>query len=308
MKPAKASLLLHPVFVISVILLSLNDFYWKYEYGNWLTGKLSDFAGLVVFPIFLTEVFKKISKTFIIIFTVLFFAWWKSPLSQTLINLFSSVDIQLHRTIDYTDLFAMAVLPFVYFLKPINYTRFPSLQKTLKQVIGVVAFFALCADTPYRMLPYDRYPSNEIRYSEEFCWVAGGEEVLQDLRNKGLTVSAETERYYPLYPSYQELFYRIQTKDSSVQWKPISFTPDSIVYVKQRLYSLNYLVSEYRINDQVLKNIRFRLEQGDGKGKKICVQMISFESMNGAYETHPDKKTRKRLKKYFQSLFSIQPK
>ena len=143
MKPAKASLLLHPVFVISVILLLLNDFYWKYEYGNWLTGKVSDFAGLVVFPIFLTEVFKKISKTFIIIFTVLFFAWWKSPLSQTLINLFSSVDIQLHRTIDYTDLFAMAVLPFVYFLKPINYTRFPSLQKTLKQVIGVVAFFLL---------------------------------------------------------------------------------------------------------------------------------------------------------------------
>src|SRR5688572_12522313 len=108
MKPAKTSLLLHPAFIISLIVLLLNDFYWKHEYGNWLTGKLSDFAGLIVFPIFLGEVFKRISKIFIIIFTVLFFAWWKSPLSQPLINIFSSFDVQLHRTIDYTDLLAMA--------------------------------------------------------------------------------------------------------------------------------------------------------------------------------------------------------
>jgi len=308
MKPNKASLLLHPVFILSLVTLLLNDFYWKYAFGNWVTGKLSDFAGLIVFPIFLSEVFKKVSKVSILVFTVLFFAWWKSPLSQPLINIFCSFGIQLHRTIDYTDLFAIAVLPLVYFLKPVNYSRFPVLQNRMHHVLSVVAFFALCADTPYRMLPYDRYVPNEVRYTEDFCWTGNAEEVIQDLKNKGLAVTEEKERYYPLQPEYQELFYRVPTKDSSVQWKPISFTPDSVIYVKQKLYSRNYLVSEYKIEDEVLKNIRFRIDQGDNKGKKICVQMISFEGMNGAYETYPDKKTRKKLKKYFEKLFGIQPK
>ncbi len=42
MKSSKQSLLLHPFFIASVLLLLLNDFYLKYAYHNLLTGKLSD--------------------------------------------------------------------------------------------------------------------------------------------------------------------------------------------------------------------------------------------------------------------------
>jgi TRAP-type mannitol/chloroaromatic compound transport system permease small subunit len=44
----KLQLLLHPVFILSLACLLLNDFYWKYEYHNWFTGKLSDLTGLFV--------------------------------------------------------------------------------------------------------------------------------------------------------------------------------------------------------------------------------------------------------------------
>lgn len=56
MKKIKATFLLHPVFVISLFVFITNDFYWKYTYANWLTGKLSDVAGLIVLPLLLREI------------------------------------------------------------------------------------------------------------------------------------------------------------------------------------------------------------------------------------------------------------
>jgi len=43
--------LAHPLAVVSLLVWILNDHVWKAEYGNTLTGKLSDAAGLIVFPI-----------------------------------------------------------------------------------------------------------------------------------------------------------------------------------------------------------------------------------------------------------------
>lgn len=45
--------LLHPVIALSVALLVLNDHVLKQAYPSWWTGKLSDFAGLIFFPVFL---------------------------------------------------------------------------------------------------------------------------------------------------------------------------------------------------------------------------------------------------------------
>lgn len=45
--------LLHPVALISIALLVLNDHWWKWEFSNWWTGKLSDIAGLIFFPLLL---------------------------------------------------------------------------------------------------------------------------------------------------------------------------------------------------------------------------------------------------------------
>ena len=43
----------HSLPVLAVLLTALNDHYLKYAYPSFLTGKISDFAGVFFFPIFL---------------------------------------------------------------------------------------------------------------------------------------------------------------------------------------------------------------------------------------------------------------
>ena len=42
------SALSSPGFLVALAVLLANDLWWKAAYDNWLTGKLSDFAGLFV--------------------------------------------------------------------------------------------------------------------------------------------------------------------------------------------------------------------------------------------------------------------
>ena len=49
----RASGLLHPVALASIAVLLINDHVLKSRYPGWITGKLSDIAGLVFFPLLL---------------------------------------------------------------------------------------------------------------------------------------------------------------------------------------------------------------------------------------------------------------
>lgn len=101
-------------FIISLLLLLINDFFLKKMYGNWITGKLSDFAGLFVFVLFWTALFPHLKK-FIFASTALFFIFWKSSYSQFIINSWNNLELlNLHRTVDYSDLIAFFILPFAY--------------------------------------------------------------------------------------------------------------------------------------------------------------------------------------------------
>lgn len=48
--------LLHPAAVTAVLVMALNDHWLKATYASWWTGKLSDVAGLIFFPLFLQAV------------------------------------------------------------------------------------------------------------------------------------------------------------------------------------------------------------------------------------------------------------
>lgn len=50
---APGATLLHPVALVAIATLVLNDHVLKRAYPGLITGKLSDFAGLVFFPLFL---------------------------------------------------------------------------------------------------------------------------------------------------------------------------------------------------------------------------------------------------------------
>jgi len=101
-------------FLIGLTTLLLNDFVFKELYGNWLTGKISDFAGLFIFPLFWTALLPRHKKK-IFWLTGLFFIYWKSSYSQNLIDAWNACGLlSISRVIDYTDLIALTILPIAY--------------------------------------------------------------------------------------------------------------------------------------------------------------------------------------------------
>ena len=64
--------ILHPWTIASIVVLFINDQYLKYAYTSWLTGKLSDFAGLIFFPILLEPLIK--SRQWAVLLTGMGFA------------------------------------------------------------------------------------------------------------------------------------------------------------------------------------------------------------------------------------------
>jgi len=139
----RLDLLTTPAFLAGLALLLLNDWIWKAEYGNWLTGKISDFAGLFVFLIFWTTILPK-HKRLIFTLVAAFFVFWKSPFSQFLIDGWNSLGMwPIGRVVDYSDLLALSVLPLAF--KFCNRTPSASLLKinpVLPLAISVFAFAA----------------------------------------------------------------------------------------------------------------------------------------------------------------------
>lgn len=109
--PAPARLVA-ATYLAALLTLLANDFLLKRVYGGALTGKLSDFAGLFAFALFAGAMAPRHARAICwavaVVFTV-----WKSPLSQPAIDLWNAASaLQIDRVVDYSDLAALAVLPF----------------------------------------------------------------------------------------------------------------------------------------------------------------------------------------------------
>jgi hypothetical protein len=102
---------LAPWFLVGFTLLVINDFVLKVAFGNFLTGKLSDFAGLFVFPFFISAILPA-RRDLVYVATGILFCAWKSPLSGLLIGFVNGFNVvSIGRTVDYTDLIALTVMP-----------------------------------------------------------------------------------------------------------------------------------------------------------------------------------------------------
>ena len=110
----KWNLLRSPLFIIALGVLLLNDFVLKSAFSNVITGKLSDFAGILVFALFWIAILPKFKKE-VLVSVGLFFIWWKSPFSEGFIHYWNSLGIiEYARVIDYWDLIALSMLPVAY--------------------------------------------------------------------------------------------------------------------------------------------------------------------------------------------------
>lgn len=143
-------LLRTPAFIIALLLLLLNDFWWKAAFGNTLTGKLSDFAGLFVFGICWMALFPT-GKKLVVLLAALWFVFWKSPYSQPLIEGWNALTgMGYARVVDYSDLWALLVLPLAYHFaqRPERHWQF-RLSPALPLTVAVFAFLATSKDDPY---------------------------------------------------------------------------------------------------------------------------------------------------------------
>lgn len=302
MKPPKASLLLHPLFVFSLAVLLTNDFYWKPEYHNWLTGKLSDFAGLIVLPVFLRVVFPRISQITLFLFCSAFFLWWKSPLSQSFLDwLNASLHLPVQRVIDYSDWLALLVLPLAVQLGPKTFPLHTIAAYCLRCLLGAIAFFSLCATSmPYRSLFMAHPDSKDIYFAESFTQKHSPADILQTLAKKGISYRIDSVMYYPVL-NQRSLYYRLPSgKDSSGSWQQIS--QDTTLYIK-REGEPYFLIPFYQSGSQAFRNIRFALSENKSRTKtKVVIETFQADSVR-PYDWM-DRKKRNAYKEIFENLFS----
>lgn len=115
----KLRFFIHPIPLLAVVLLGLNDHYLKYQYPGLVTGKLSDFLGLFYFPLFLSALIlvitqyrvtfsKRLLITTIVITDVIFCALKLNPfLSENFVNFWSQSLFKISVTSDPTDVIAL---------------------------------------------------------------------------------------------------------------------------------------------------------------------------------------------------------
>jgi hypothetical protein len=168
----KKDILKSPPFLIALFLLLLNDFVLKAVFHNWLTGKLSDFAGLFVFVLFWSALFPRYKKQ-IFFATALSFVIWKSPLSMPFIEFWSNNFYKIDRVVDYSDLIALIILPLAYYYSENRRVRIRKDFQTA--VICLISLFAFCATSK----------TYSVIYNDKYYFTAPPEQVENFLRSCG---------------------------------------------------------------------------------------------------------------------------
>jgi hypothetical protein len=132
----------NPYFIIAVLVLLINDWYFKQTYHNQLTGKLSDFAGLFAFAFFFSALLPTRAVR-VHLATFVLFLVWKSPLVQPVIDTLNTISIPVQRKVDYSDYWALGILPLsLYVFKASGSYR---LKPVLLNVILVCSAFSFVA-------------------------------------------------------------------------------------------------------------------------------------------------------------------
>ncbi|MDR6761398.1 hypothetical protein J2Y38_001607 [Flavobacterium sp. 2755] len=150
-KNPKYYLLKKNLFLLGLLTLVLNDFYLKYTFSNFITGKLSDFAGLFIFPYFISIFFEKNASKIYLLISVIF-TLWKFEISQPFIEWISNfTNLAFYRTVDLTDLVALIILPFsyLYFKRKITEIE-EKTNNILNSVIGILCMLIFVTDSSPR--------------------------------------------------------------------------------------------------------------------------------------------------------------
>ena len=211
----RLDLLVTPGFVAALALLLANDLVLKARYGNWITGKLSDLAGLFALALFVSAFFPH-RRAAVHVGTALVFAWWKSPLSSAVLWHWNSLGLwPLERVIDYSDWLALAILPIAWwYSSEAAAVRWLRPARPLLVLAAILAFAATTA-------PRERTPDGTMYVlalprAQVLDSVLANHESPRLVRASGKGVGADTIEVAVLYDTYVILELRTATTGETV--------------------------------------------------------------------------------------------
>ncbi len=228
----RTDLILNPFFLVGLFLLIINDLYLKSEFGNFLTGKISDFAGLLIFPMFIAALVPGLRKSIAIIIGISFIIW-KLPIVSPLIDLINNVmPFTIKRVVDYSDYIALLILPLSHFLINADDLRINiklnKFQSITRLTIGLVSVFAFCSTS----IPRTEMPKGTVYIGKSYNIKMSKDSILNSLDRLGYPCDYfkdSTENY--LDEGYYQINNVIQTYNDSI-------IRDTILSVKFGLFTL----------------------------------------------------------------------
>lgn len=185
----------NPYFIGGLAVLLLNDHFLKWYFSNMISGKLSDFAGVYILPLFLAGMLP-LRKKYTLWFTGLFFIWWKSPFSESFILGYNQLSpIPITRVVDYTDYLALILLPLSFWtLKRLEYRseRVSRARNFLSIPLLGLSIFAFMATAPPSSFYYRISDGNMVCENCKIRVRMSKAEVIGALRESGLFVERDT--------------------------------------------------------------------------------------------------------------------
>lgn len=206
-------------FLVALVILVLNDLVLKWAVGGWVTGKLSDFAGLFVFPLFWTAVFPQ-HRFLIHCATAAVFVWWKLPISEPFIDLWNASPMfPVGRTVDATDLVALSAVAGAYWFSTVPRSQIP--WPSLRWAAIPVALFSFAATSFWSVQRYERTYSFRARPTE----------VRESLHRLGILDRVSADSMPPSPPSVDgsgELKVRLPTASGFAVYANLYLNADSV--------------------------------------------------------------------------------
>lgn len=295
-------LLCNFIFVSALLVLFLNDHFLKIQFHNWITGKLSDFAGIMVLPFLLAFIFPKLREGSVWM-TAIFFIFWKSPYSEGFINFYNNISpISIYRIVDYTDLLSLIFLIIPYFLiknkellKPFEIKNFSP------AFVFIPSIFILMSTSPPH---HYRYYSNtgNVKFVNFDIVIDGKEKekLINDLSKRNIFIHKDTARIINS-EQYRLLNGHFEQKNLQSKSELYKINQDSLKsFVFKRISESNYyIIDSLKIDDESIKNIRFYMYDVEDK-KKGKSTGLNIESLNSG-KNLSDKKVERKLKKMYRA-------
>lgn len=286
-------------FIGSLVLLVLNDHVFKTAFHNDVTGKLSDFSGMVILPLFLAFIFPKLKINAVWI-SMAFFAFWKSSLSEPVVNACNAIlPFGMERVVDYTDLWAFLIVPVPYFIIKDNVSLyFLKVRKVMLNPVYIVlpTLVALIATAPPKNHFHRHYrpATGDINLKEKNVRVTVGmsvEAILEKLKKEGICYTRDSIVYVPRYCQATDSMY-VEPYALNPAYPPLFYKVERLVIEKDTLEDIQFSFIPIREGAEGNPKTKIYLNSLN-IGKDLTDEEVK-EKMTGYYKN--------LLKRYFNSL------